>query len=107
MTRRFALSSLASLALAAAAGVFAFTPTRPARAADAPADKKPAATFEVYKDKGGEYRWRLRMQNTKVIATSGEGYGTKQACEAAIESVKKNAADAPVEEKSSDAEEKS
>jgi uncharacterized protein YegP (UPF0339 family) len=62
-----------------------------------------AATFEVYKDKSGEYRWRLRMRNTKVIATSGEGYSTKRACEEAIESVKKNAADAPVEEKQSDA----
>jgi uncharacterized protein YegP (UPF0339 family) len=47
------------------------------------------------------------MQNTKVIATSGEGYSSKQACESAIESVKKNAADAPVEEKSSDPAEKS
>jgi hypothetical protein len=32
-----------------------------------------AATFEVYKDKSGEYRWRLRMQNTKVIATYRRG----------------------------------
>ena len=62
-----------------------------------------AYKFEVYKDKAGEYRWRLRMQNTKVIATSGEGYTTKRACEEAIDSVKKNAADAQVEEKESDA----
>jgi uncharacterized protein YegP (UPF0339 family) len=43
------------------------------------------------------------MTNTKVIATSGEGYSSKQSCEAAIESVKKNAPDAAVEEKSTDA----
>ena len=99
MTRRFALSSVASLVLAAAAGIFALTPARPARAADAPSDKKPAAaTFEVYKDKAGEYRWRLRMQNTKVIATSGEGYKEKESCLKAIESVKRAAVDAPVKE---------
>jgi hypothetical protein len=79
MTRRFASSSLAALAVAVAG--FTLVETRPARAADAPADKKAAATFEVYKDKAGEFRWRLRMQNTKVIATSGYGNPTSTACE--------------------------
>ena len=82
-----------------AVGQVAFVTPRPAVAQD----KKSAATFEVYKDKAGEFRWRLRMTNTKVIATSGEGYASKRACEDAIESVKKNAPDAPVEEKESDA----
>ena len=61
---------------------------------------KPAAkaTFEVYKDAAGEYRWRLRAQNTQVIATSGDGYAEKRSCLDAIESVKRNAADAPVKE---------
>ena len=68
-------------------------------AAPAPeGEKKAAATFEVYKDKGGEFRWRLRMQNTKVIATSGEGYKEKESCLKAIESLKQAAADAPVKE---------
>ena len=62
-------------------------------------DKKAAATFEVYQDKGGEYRWRLRAQNTQILATSGEGYKEKRSCLAAIDSVKKHAPDAPVEEK--------
>ena len=88
-------------ALMVAAALLTFIPTRPAAAAEP--DKKSAATFEVYKDKGGEFRWRLRMQNTKVIASSGEGYSSKSACEDAIESVKKHAADAPVEEISADA----
>jgi uncharacterized protein YegP (UPF0339 family) len=64
-------------------------------------EEKPAtakATFEVYKDHGGEYRWRLRTRNTQVIATSGDGYKEKQSCLDAIESVKRNAADAPVKE---------
>lgn len=65
------------------------------------ADEKPAAragTFEVYKDKGGEFRWRLRAVNKQVIATSGQGYKEKRDCMNGIESVKKNAADAKVEE---------
>ena len=64
-------------------------------------EEKPAAakaTFEVYKDHSGEYRWRLRTQNTQVIATSGDGYKEKRSCLDAIESVKRNAADAPVKE---------
>jgi len=65
------------------------------------ADEKPAAkagTFEVYKDKGGEFRWRLRSVNKQVIATSGQGYKEKRDCISGIESVKKNAAEAKVEE---------
>jgi uncharacterized protein YegP (UPF0339 family) len=66
--------------------------------AAAPESEKKAATFEVYKDKSGQFRWRLRMQNTKVIATSGEGYKEKESAMKAIESVKRVVADAPVKE---------
>jgi uncharacterized protein YegP (UPF0339 family) len=52
----------------------------------------------VYKDRGGEFRWRLRAQNRNVLATSGEGYAAKRDCLASIESVKRAAADATVEE---------
>ena len=96
MSRSVALS-LAALVLAIT-GFISLTAPRVASAAEE--DKKSAATFEVYKDKAGEFRWRLRMTNTKVIATSGEGYASKQACEEGIESVKKHAADAAIEEKS-------
>ncbi len=51
--------------------------------------------FEVYKDKKGEYRFRLKAANGQVIAT-GEGYSTKANCLAGIESVKKNAKDAEI-----------
>ena len=64
-----------------------------------PAPGKAAATFEVYQDRGGEFRWRLRSQNGQILATASEGYKEKRSCLAAIESVKKSAADAPVEEK--------
>lgn len=52
--------------------------------------------FEMYTDKKGESRFRLKATNGQVIAAS-EGYTTKAACKNGIESVRKNAADAPVE----------
>ena len=36
-----------------------------------------AAKFEIYKDKSGEYRWKLTHTNGQVIANSGEGYKAK------------------------------
>ena len=53
--------------------------------------------FELYEDKGGEYRFRLKARNGEIIAIS-EGYTTKAACENGIESVKKNAPEAEVVE---------
>ena len=51
----------------------------------------------VYLDNAGEYRVRLKARNGEVIATS-EGYKAKASCLGGIESVKKNAPDAPTEE---------
>ncbi len=51
--------------------------------------------FELYADKRGEYRFRLKARNGEIIATS-EGYASKAACENGIESVRKNAVDAEV-----------
>lgn len=53
--------------------------------------------FEIYADKAGEYRFRLKAANGQVIAVS-EGYTTKDSCENGIESVKKNAPDAEIVE---------
>ena len=53
--------------------------------------------FELYEDKAGEYRFRLKARNGQIIAVS-EGYKTKAACENGIESVKKNAQDAQIVE---------
>lgn len=52
--------------------------------------------FEIYEDKAGEFRFRLKATNGQVIATS-EGYTKKDGCKNGIESVKKNAPDADVE----------
>ena len=59
------------------------------------AEKHPK--FEVYEDKGGEFRFRLKATNGQVIAVS-EGYKAKASCLNGIESVKKNAVDADVVE---------
>jgi len=50
------------------------------------------AKFEVYKDKKGEFRFRLKANNGKNIIAS-EGYKTKAACLNGIESVRKNSQD--------------
>jgi uncharacterized protein YegP (UPF0339 family) len=49
-----------------------------------------------YKDKAGEFRWKLTASNGEIIANSGEGYTTKQICQIGFESVKKNCQDAEV-----------
>ena len=59
-------------------------------------EKKAKASFEVYKDRAGQFRWRLRSMNKQILATSGEGYKEKRDCLSAIESVKRAAAEAPV-----------
>ena len=53
--------------------------------------------FEIYADKAGEFRFRLKATNGQIIATS-EGYKALASCVNGIESVKKNAVDAAVVE---------
>ena len=53
--------------------------------------------FEVYQDKAGEFRFRLKATNGQVIAT-GEGYKAKASCLNGIDSVKNNAPDAEIVE---------
>lgn len=60
-------------------------------------EKQKHPKFEMYTDKAGEFRFRLKAKNGEVIAVS-EGYKTKASCENGIASVKKNAEDAKVEE---------
>ncbi|TGL85258.1 DUF1508 domain-containing protein [Leptospira congkakensis] len=54
-----------------------------------------SAKFEIYKDKAGEFRFRLKAGNGEIIASS-EGYSSKQACENGISSVKNNAGSAEI-----------
>lgn len=39
--------------------------------------EKLAMRFVIYKDQRGEWRWRLRARNGKIIADSAEGYKQK------------------------------
>lgn len=48
-----------------------------------------AGKFEVYKDKAGKFRYRLKAGNGQIIL-SGEAYSSKSACIEGVESVKKN-----------------
>ena len=52
--------------------------------------------FEVYKDKKGEHRWRLRHGNGNILATSSEGYAAKASALKCIENVQ-NSASATIE----------
>lgn len=53
--------------------------------------------FEVYKDKKGEHRWRLRHDNGNILATSSEGYKAKASAMKCIENVQ-NSSSAAVKE---------
>lgn len=52
------------------------------------------AAFEIYEDRGGEHRWRLRHRNGNVLADSGEGYASRSGARDGVESVKRNAPNA-------------
>lgn len=56
------------------------------------------ATYVVYQDASGEWRWQLRSGNNRIIADSGEGYHNKQDCLHAVALVK-DSKDAPVKER--------
>lgn len=53
--------------------------------------------FELYTDKSGNYRFRLKARNGEIIAVS-EPYSAWAGCRNGIESVKKNAAEAEIME---------
>jgi hypothetical protein len=51
--------------------------------------------FEIYADKRGEFRFRLKAANGQTIAV-GEGYKAKASCKNGIASIVKNAPEAAV-----------
>lgn len=56
-----------------------------------------AGKFELYRDKASKYRFRLKAGNGQVI-TTGEAYETKASALNGIESVRKNAASATLDD---------
>ena len=53
--------------------------------------------FEIFEDKKGEIRFRLKATNGQIIGVS-EGYKSMAACKNGIDSVKTNAADSTIED---------
>ena len=51
--------------------------------------------WEIYTDKAGEFRFRLKARNGQIIC-SGEGYKQMTGCKNGMESIIKNAPDAEV-----------
>jgi amphi-Trp domain-containing protein len=56
------------------------------------------ATFELFEDSAGDWRWRLRHDNGNIIADGGQGYASKQKAKQGLYSVQKNTPGAPVED---------
>lgn len=51
-----------------------------------------ALKFELYKDKRGEFRWRLKAGNGSILATAGESFVAKADAVESITRIKKHAA---------------
>ena len=51
--------------------------------------------YELYQDKAGEFRFRLKAANGEIIGKS-EGYKAKASAKKGIASIAKNAPDAPI-----------
>ena len=61
-------------------------------------EKEKNPKFEIYADKAGELRFRLKAANGEIILAS-EGYSSMSGCKNGIESVRKNAdSEAVIEE---------
>lgn len=57
-----------------------------------------SATFEIYKDKGGKYRFRLKEKEGKLLANSGKGYKENDDVKKVVSTIQKTAAKSKVTE---------
>ncbi len=60
-------------------------------------EEQKSPKFEIYTDKAGGFRFRLKAGNGEIIGV-GEGYKKKASCLNGIESIRKNAVDAKIEQ---------
>ncbi len=58
-------------------------------------EKQKHPKFEIYTDKKGEFRYRLKATNGQIIAV-GEAYKAKKSCLNGVETVRKNAANGKI-----------
>ncbi len=56
------------------------------------------AKFQIFTDRAGEFRWRLRANNNEIIADSAEGYKRKADCEHGVDLVKQLSPTAEVQD---------
>lgn len=60
----------------------------PAEEFEPPEEADSQATYELYEDNAGEYRWRLRHRNDNLIADCSEGYANKGNLKRAVSRVR-------------------
>jgi len=65
-----------------------------------PVPSAAAAAFELYKDKAGEFRFRLKDAEGDLLAISGKGYKAKPDVQKVIDTIKTHAARAKVDDQS-------
>ena len=68
--------------------------TDPAEAAADATEAGASRTFEIFEDKAGQWRWRLRARNGELVAMSEQGFTTKAGVVRSLEVVRRNTADA-------------
>jgi uncharacterized protein YegP (UPF0339 family) len=65
------------------------------------AAKAGAVVFEVYADRGGDFRFRLKSGDT-ILAVASRGYATKDECRKVVEEIKAEAGRARITEPPAD-----
>ena len=68
--------------------------TEPTVAVADEAEAKVSRAFEIFEDKAGQWRWRLRARNGELVAMSEQGFTTKAGVVRSLEVVRRNTADA-------------
>jgi uncharacterized protein YegP (UPF0339 family) len=56
----------------------------------------PQERFEIYRDRAGRFRWRLRRHDGQIVADSGQGYERREDCEADLRWIRSAAPNVPV-----------
>jgi large subunit ribosomal protein L21 len=62
--------------------------------ADEAAEGKTAKGFEIFEDKAGQWRWRLRAANGELVAIPEQGFASKAGVVKALDVVRRNVAEA-------------
>ena len=70
----------------------------------APADTAATKGFEIFEDKAGEWRWRLRAINGELVAISEQGFASKSGVVKTLDVVRRNVAEAEGHEEAAFAE---